>query len=78
MPTRGGSVQRVPWPGRDELTSPQSATFRAVYSNSAGACDYPQLGVARMSKPRIVRLWFSSACAVPRQSDEALAKSSAR
>ena len=38
----------------------------------------PQLGVARMSKPRNARLWLSSTCAVPRQSDEALAKSSAK
>jgi hypothetical protein len=38
----------------------------------------PQLGAARMSKPWNARLWLSSTCAVPRQFDEALAKSSAK
>ena len=52
--------------------------FRDVYSNSAARAPNPQLGVARMSKPRNARRWFSSTCAVPRQSDEALAKSSAK
>ena len=55
------------WP----LFAPFIATRPAHATN-------PQLGVARMSKPRIARLWFSSTCAVPRQSDEALAKSSAK
>jgi hypothetical protein len=39
---------------------------------------HPQRGFARTSKPRNARLWFSSTSAVPRQSDEALAKSSAK
>jgi hypothetical protein len=39
---------------------------------------HPQRGFARTSKPWNARLWFSSISALPWQSDEALAKSSAK
>jgi hypothetical protein len=55
-----------------------SATFAPSIATRPAYAPNPQLGAARMSKPWNARLWLSSTCAVPRQFDEALAKSSAK
>jgi hypothetical protein len=52
--------------------------LRAAYGISPGTGASSSVGFARASKLRNARAWSSSTSAVPRQSDEALAKSSAK
>jgi hypothetical protein len=52
--------------------------LRAVYGISARIGASSSAGVRKNVETRNARLWFSATSAVPRQSDEALAKSSAK